>query len=387
MSRAPKTVLVLGGGVGGVAAARRLRARLPRHDHVVLVDRAPMHLFQSSLLWLLNGARRADEIQRPLAALRRAGIDVVTGAVERIDVAGRSAVVDGRELRGDALLIALGAQLAPERIPGLSDAGHDLYTLEGAGAAHDALRAFAGGRVALLTAAPAYKCPAAPYEAAMLVRDWLNRHGRADARVDLYAAEAGPMLTAGPDVSAGVRALVEQAGVGYHPGRQVESVDAPRRVLSFAGGEHAEYDLLLYVPPHRAPDVVVAAGLTGASGWVDVDAHTLRTRFDGVWAIGDATGIPLPNGKMLPKSGVFAHREAYVVADDIAAGWSGRAPKKTFDGRGACFIEAGGGRAGYGAGDFYAEPAPVMRLRAPSRVLHAGKVAFEKYWFWRYLRA
>jgi sulfide:quinone oxidoreductase len=47
---------------------------------------------------------------------------------------------------------------------------------------------------------------------------------------------------------------------------------------------------------------------------------------------------------------------------------------------GACFIEAGAGRAGYGSGDFYAAPVPEMRLHAPSRFWHIGKVLFEKRW-------
>jgi sulfide:quinone oxidoreductase len=103
-----------------------------------------------------------------------------------------------------------------------------------------------------------------------------------------------------------------------------------------------------------------------------------------VFAIGDIAAIPIPSGKALPKSGVFAHRQAEVVAENLAAEWAGRTPGRTFDGSGACFIETGSGRAGYGAGDFYADPAPKMTLHAPSRLWHLGKVAFEKWWFWKW---
>ena len=61
-----KTVLVLGGGVGGLVAATRLRRLLPRVPRVVLVDREPQHLFQPSLLWLVGGGREPERIQRPL---------------------------------------------------------------------------------------------------------------------------------------------------------------------------------------------------------------------------------------------------------------------------------------------------------------------------------
>jgi sulfide:quinone oxidoreductase len=178
--------------------------------------------------------------------------------------------------------------------------------------------------------------------------------------------------------------MVEERGIAYHPSHQLEAVDPAACRLQFKGAASADYDLLIYVPTHRAPAVVQQAGLVGASGWIPVDAHTLRTEAPGVFAIGDVTGIPIPSGKALPKAGVFAHGEAEVVAENLAAEWSGRTPERAFDGVGACFIEAGSGRAGYGSGNFYASPAPAMRLHPPSRYWHLGKVLFEKRWLWKW---
>ncbi|HBU30218.1 MAG TPA: hypothetical protein DEB56_12175 [Thiobacillus sp.] len=57
---------------------------------------------------------------------------------------------------------------------------------------------------------------------------------------------------------------------------------------------------------------------------------------------------------------------------------------KQFQGEGACFIEAGEGRAGFGSGNFYAEPAPRMKPRQAGHLLHWGKVAYEKYWLYKW---
>lgn len=378
-----RTVLVLGGGIGGVVAATRLRKRLPPSDRVVLVDREPQHLFQPSLLWLAVGQRRPGQIQRPLERLTRRGIEVVTGEIREFDPESRRVRVDAVELSGEAVIISLGAELAPELVPGLAEGGHNLYTLAGATEVRDALDRFPGGRVVVLTATPAYKCPAAPYEAAMLVQDFLRRRGGPTTSVEMFAAEPGPMGTAGPDVSAAVRQMVEAQGVGYHPGRQIQQVDPTRRLLHFTDGTTVEYGLLIYVPPHRAPAIIRQTALVGTSGWIEVDSRTLRTAVPGVAAIGDVTSIPIPSGKMLPKAGVFAHRQAEVVVDNLIAEWSGRDPGHWFEGTGACFIETGSGRAGYGAGNFYAAPMPTMRLHPPSRWRHLGKVLFEKQWLWR----
>lgn len=383
--RTRRRVLVLGGGVGGLVAANELRRRLPAEARVTLLDRSERHLFQPSFLWIITGDRRPDRIGRPLRRLAGRGMEVIRGEIEAIDPGALSVRIDGREERGDALIVSLGAALDPGAIPGLSKGGHDLYTLEGAERLRDALAGFREGRIALLTAAPAYKCPAAPYEAAMLIEAFLRRRDlRERAEVHLYAAEPGPMGVAGPEVSAAVRGMVEDKGIVFRPEHQVVRVDPENRRISFANGAEEGYDLLAYVPPHRAPAVVRAAGLPDESGWVPVDRRTLETAFHSVFAVGDVTTIPLKLGKPLPKAGVFAHRQAEVVARNLARAWTGKGRPAAFDGWGACFVEAGDGKAGYGSGDFFAEPVPEIRLRSPSRVWHWGKVLDEKRWLRRW---
>ena len=376
-----KTVLVLGGGVGGVVVARALRKRLARRHRVVLVDRERDHLFAPSLLWLLVGLREAVAIQRPLERLRRKGIEVRRGEIEKIAPSRRAVTVAGEELVADHIVVSLGAAQAPELVPGLQEAGHSFYTLSGAESLRSSLASLTRGRVVVLTAAPAYKCPAAPYEAALLIDAYVRRRGLREAvSIGVYAAEVGPMGVAGPDMSAAVKQLLVAKDIPYHPEHQVTSVDVGTRRLVFANGAEASFDVLAYVPPHRAPRVIRDSALAGDTGWVTVDRHTLETRFPGVYAIGDVVSIPLALGKPLPKAGVFAHGEAEVVAKNIAAAIEGRRGAARFTGHGDCFIETGNGRAAFGGGDFYAEPKPVVTLHQPSRRWHAAKVLFEKSW-------
>jgi hypothetical protein len=140
-------------------------------------------------------------------------------------------------------------------------------------------------------------------------------------------------------------------------------------------------DLLLAVPPHRPPDVVRSSGLIGSSGWIDTDPHTLTTEHEGVYAIGDVSNIRLANGKNLPKAGVFAHSEAEVVAERIATKIEGLTSEASFNGKGSCWLELGGGEAGFASGNFYAEPEPTVHLYAAGLPWHWGKVLFEKWWF------
>jgi len=357
---------------------------LPDSDRVIAVDRAERHFFPPSLLWLMVGERKPEDFTRSLDRLIGRGVEFRHGGVTRIDPQRREVEVAGESLAADALVIALGAEYAPEAIPGLPQAGLNLYTMEGATAIRDALARFEGGRIVILTAAPMYKCPAAPYEAALLVDSFLRKHGLRDkTTIEFFAAEPRPMFVAGPEVGAAVRGMVEAQGIAYHPEHQVKEIDPAACSVTFANGTTAGYDLLFYVPPHRAPAVVREAGLTNEAGWIPVDRHTLQTQFEGVFAIGDITSIPLKMGRPLPKAGIFAHGQAEVVANNIAHAWTGRGAPRKFAGYGMCFIETGNARAGIGKGNFYAEPTPQVEMRGPNLFWHLGKILYEKYWLYR----
>lgn len=379
------TVVILGAGTGGLTVARRLRQRLDPAARVVLIERDPIVRFAPSFLWVMSGARRRDQIVLDISRQRRRGVEVVIDEVTAIDPAAQLVRTQQHELAYDRLVIALGAELAPDALPGFAESAHNVYTIEGAETARDALRSFSAGRLAVLVSRLPYKCPAAPYETALLADALLRQRGvRDQVAIDLYTPEPYPMPTAGAAVGAAVRGILEERAITLHPDSPVTQVDTASRELVLAGGERAAFDLLLGVPPHRAPAVLRDSGLAGESGWVAVDKATLATAVAGVSAIGDVTAIPIAGGKFLPKAGVFAHDQADVVAHRIADELAGRSPRATFDGNGACFLETGQGRAGYAAGDFYAAGGPAVKMRSPARHWHLAKVAFEQYWLRRW---
>lgn len=236
-----------------------------------------------------------------------------------------------------------------------------------------------------------FRCPAAPYEATLLVEWMLRRRGVRDrVEISFYTPEKQPMPVAGPRVGEALRSMLADHGVDYQPGRTLSAVAA--RSASF-DGEEVPFDVLIVVPPHRAPSVLVEAGLTDRTGYVPVhpatleilaDPETLTTRAPGVHAIGDATSIRLMNRLLLPKAGVFAEAEARVVAATIAARMAGEEPRARFDGSGFCYIEVGDGLAAYGAGNFYAFPEPAVRLDLPTADYKRAKHEFERVldtWF------
>jgi sulfide:quinone oxidoreductase len=381
----PQRVVVLGGGVGGLVAANDLARRLGPAHRITLVERGARHAFAPSFLWLMTGARRPAQITRELRALVERRVEVVQAEVRSIDVAAGRVDLDDGSIAYDSLLIALGAELAADAIPGLTGVAHGFYTLAAAEQLGKALPSFKGGVVAVVVGGTPYKCPGAPHEAAMLIGALFRRHG-IQAEVHLFTPEPQPMPVAGPELGGALRSMLEDRGIVFHPLHRLASVLPGPRELLFESQPSFRYDLLVAVPPHRGPALVRQGGLANEAGWIPVDPRTLETSRRRVHAIGDVTTIPIPGRwkqdlpLMLPKAGVFAHAQALVAAARMAAEVNGTEASAEFCGDGYCMLEAGEDLAGFAFGNFFAEPTPEIRLRRIGMAWHLGKVAFEKWW-------
>ena len=382
-----KTIVILGGGVGGIVAANELRRLVHSEHRVVLIEKNRLHAFAPSFLWLMTGDRRSGEISRDLQQLLCKGVELLHSEARGIDLAAHRVETSTGSVTYDFLVVALGAELAPGNIPGLAESALTFFTFDGAEKLRIALRDFSGGKIAIVVAALPFKCPAAPYEGAMLIGDLFKRRAlREKVDLDLFTPEPLPMPVAGPELGNAVRKAVEDRGIAFHPLQKLTEVNPATRTISFEGKESFAYDLLIGVPPHRSPLVVREAGLANQSGWVPVDAETLATKDEAVYAIGDITAIPLPGRwkpdvpLMLPKAGIFAHAQALVVARRIADRIAGKAGQHKFSGEGYCMLEAGEHLAGFASGHFMAGPSPQIKLRQIGKSWHLGKVLFEKWW-------
>jgi len=381
------STLILGGGFGGIAAANSLRQLVPREHEIVVIDKSPSFHVGAGKTWVMLGERTMEQISRPRKNLLDRGIGFLEADILSIDLERKVVATGSETLRWDYLVIALGADLNLASVPGLAEGAQTFYTLEGAQRLQDVLRDFNGGDLAILIPKMPIKCPPAPYEAAMLLRDAFEVRGVADrVRIAIYTVEATPMATAGAEMGQYVRNELARRSIGFHPQKRALRIDSAGRRLSFEDGIEVGYDLLVAVPPHEAPKVVREAQLTNQSGWIPVDPLTLNvTAIRGssdVYAVGDITSVLLPGrykpdvALSLPKAGVFAEAHGRVAAHQIAGKILGRESSETFDGRGHCYLEIGGGRAIKADGAFFELPHPIMRKQIPDEAQFRDKVAW-----------
>jgi len=368
-----RRVLILGGGFGGIAAAHRLRQKLSPGDEIILVDRRAHFMVGFRKTWALVGESPLEAGQRPLAALARHGIQVIQGTISAIDPAARAAEVEGRRIEADALIVALGAELAPEQVTGFSSHALNVYDPQEIPRIAAALREFRGRRVVVGIFGAPYKCPPAPYEMALLVKDAFRARG-VDAALEVFTPQPMSLPILGQAGCNVVEGRLAENGITFLPNRKATAVEAGEIVFA---NERRAYDLLLGVPPHRCPAPVAQSGLTNGGAWVRPNPRTLETKFPGVYAVGDSVEILTADGKPLPKAGVFAEAMGEVAAERIAATFGGREPEATFTGEGGCYLEIGGGQAMMVQGAFLAEPAPQVTLTEPSRHYVEEKRSFE----------
>jgi len=373
-----KSIVILGGGSGGLTAANELRRQLSKDHEVTVVDKKDQFFMGLAKLRVLTGLKLPWEHAGDLRQLRSKDINFVETQISRLNPSRRIVTTEAGDLSYDYLVVALGADQSPGSVPGFVEGAYDIYTVEGAAALRGRLNTFTGGKLVVMISAVPFKCPGAPYEAAMLMEDMLKKRGVRD-RVDIqiFTPEPQPLPIGGPAIGNQFKSLLTERGIGFNPGCKPKEVDAKKKLVTFENGTTTSYDLLAGVPTHIVPRVVKDSILAGPNGWIPADKRTLQTKFPNVFAVGDVAAVMTANNLPISKLGTIAEEEAKVVARNIVNLIHGQESRSYFEGHGTCFVEVGGDKACLARAEFLAEPAPKMVIDAPSAQFLQFKRDFE----------
>jgi len=380
-----KTIVILGGGIGGIVTARDLRKHLGTEHRIILIDKRAHHTFQPSYLWVVVGWRTPAAISKPFTALEKHGVEFLQSEVRSINPERKQVETDKGTVLYDYLVVALGTDNDASFTTNPSAGIHSFYSFEQAVELSKVIPTFTGESIDIVIHHTNYKYPMAPYDAAFLISSFFSKRGIDKVRVNIFTPETEPVLFAGSQNSKHLRALLHQHNIGLHTNCRLDSIDSNNRTVRFNNSVTNRFDLLIGIPSYSPPAAIRQSNLSDEFGLINVVKDTLQTSIPYVWAIGDNIKINLENGVTLPKAGVFANNQAEIVAFNIAHEILGSSQKKAYSGYGFFFIETGNSRAAYLHGNFFTKPEPTLSWIEPNVTFHWGKVVIEKYWLWRWL--
>ena len=371
-------VVVLGAGFGGLELSTILSDTFTDGLDLTLIDRSEHFVFGFSKLDVMFGRETPDAVRLAYRNIVKPGVRFRQEAITAIDPVARHVTTDRGIYEADVLVVALGADYDVDATPGLTEGGNEFYSIPGAERLREVLPTFSKGRAIVGVTSTPFKCPPAPSEAALLLHDYLTKRGVRDACQISLVMPFGIPVPPSPAASRALLSAFAERDITFVPDRLVRALDPARRVAILDDQSEMAFDLFLGVPKHRVPAVVEASGMT-EGGWIPVNPRNLKTRFAGVYAIGDVTSVGTP------KAGVFAEGAARVVAASLIAELQGNEEPPAYTGAGSCYVEFGADRVGRVDVDFLSGPSPTGSFLDPSAALVGEKEHFgasrRRRWF------
>jgi sulfide dehydrogenase [flavocytochrome c] flavoprotein chain len=314
-------VVVIGGGYGGATAAKYLRMWSPDLE-VTLVERERQFISCPLSNRVLAGVWSLADLTRGYDTLSaRWGVQVVHDEALEIDPdAQRVKLAGGSVLPYDRLIVSPGVDMLYDDLPGLRSPAARALVLHAwkAGPQTIALRRQLeampdGGVFALSMPKAPYRCPPGPYERACQVAWYFKTH-KPKSRVILL--DANEKVQSKEALFTRVWKEMYAGIVEYRPNSTLMDAD-PLTGTAKLEFEDVKADVLNVVPPQRAAQIAVQAGLVTANNkWCGVDFTTFEsTARKNIHVLGDAIAA----APAMPKSGHMANQHAKVCAAAVIA--------------------------------------------------------------------
>jgi sulfide:quinone oxidoreductase len=338
MSTSNYTVVIIGGGAAGIATAASMLKRRPGLD-IAIVEPSDTHAYQPGWTMVGGGVFDVASTLRPMASVMPKGVEWVRQPAASFQPdSNQVTLADGDTLIYGVLIVAPGIRLAWEKIAGLEatlgqNGVTSNYRADLAPYTWELVQTTRGGRAIFTQPPMPIKCAGAPQKSMYLACDYWRRNGVLD-KIDVQFRNAGAVLFGVADYVPALMEYVEKYEIQLELGSNLIAVDGPAQQAIFKtaeGEETVSFDMLHVVPPQVAPQFLADSPLAAASGFTDVDQHTLQhVRYPNVFGLGDAGSMPNA------KTAAAVRKQAPVVAVNALRQLSGKGPTAGYDGYGSC---------------------------------------------------
>ena len=317
---ANKKVVVIGGGAGGVIAAKYVKKADSSID-VTLIETNKEYYTCFMSNEVIGGDRNIDTIRHNYDGLGKHGINVVHSKATGVDVDSKVVTTaSGDTFNYDRLVVSPGISFKWGSIEGYDrEAAEIMPHAWKAGNQTDLLRKQIvamddGGVVIIAPPGNPFRCPPGPYERVCQIAHYL-KHNKPKSKI--LVLDAKDKFSKQGLFTQGWKARYDGM-IDWIPaadtGGGVTSVNPANMTVSTDFDEY-DADVVNLIPPQKAGSIAQTAGLADDSGWCPVDLGTFESKLQkDVYVIGDAA-----IAKGMPKSGYAANSQAKVCAAAIVA--------------------------------------------------------------------
>ena len=363
-----RRVVVVGGGWGGLAAARQLHELAPTLEVVLLERNAAFWSCPLSNRWLadrLDGRLLEHDYAQAAKAFGYTFIHTEVNAIDR----------DKRQLRTrdgvldyDWLILAVGirdnfdpwfgndaraADQARKQFGSAWQAGEQA-------ALKAKLESFSGGDLLMNIPPMPYRCPPAPYERACMIASLIKRR---NLKAKVILLDPNPMMQG----FSRVFSTQYRDQITYVPQARIKAIDPFGKRLS-TEFEEFRFDQAILMPPQQAGELTWQAGLIGkdesgkSSGWAAQEATTYRAIDDPrIYLVGDMIDRASPLFGHYPKSGQMAAHQGRIAAAQVVSAIQEKAVVPALPAS-TCYVLAG------------ADPMEMMRIETSYRLRGDGLI-------------
>ena len=318
-------VVILGGGFGGLAAARAMS----KTADVTVVDRHNFQTFLPLLYQVSTAGLAADHVAYPIrGALRKTNIKFRMASPISIDHKNKEVKLDSSEiLKFDHLVVALGSVTADFGIPGVNEHTLGMKTVHEALAIRaEIMRRFEDlcrfedntrFSIAVVGGGPTGVEMAGAI--AELIRGPLKSdQANAAAHIDISLIEAGPNLlpSFAPSLSAKTKKDLEKLGVKVLLNTPVKAVEHRKIILKDNSSIPAE--ITVWAAGVKGSDAMAQLSLPILNNRLAVEPTMQVKNYPNIWALGDIAGALGKDGRPLPMVAPVAIQQGKFIAKQIA---------------------------------------------------------------------
>ncbi len=318
-------VVILGGGFGGLTAARALH----KAADVTVVDRHNYQTFLPLLYQVSTAGLAADHVAYPIrGALRKTPVKFRMGSPIAIDHKNKEVKLDSSELlKFDHLIVALGSVTADFGIPGVNEFTLGMKSVaEALNIRAEIMRRFEDLcrfeddtklSITVIGGGPTGVEMAGAI--AELIRGPLKSdQAQAASHISISLIEAGPRLLPpfAPSLSARTKKDLEKLGVKVLLNAAVQEVE--HRKIKLKDGTTIASEITIWAAGVKGNDAIAQLNLPTAGTRVAVEPTMQVKNYPYIWALGDIAASVDKNGNQLPMVAPVAIQQGKFIAKQIA---------------------------------------------------------------------